>query len=60
MNDYYMVLLLICMSNMWRVLDKSGISQACYIVEISHSGLEPSMCVYVVSPVHLTGHLSVW
>ena len=27
-----------------RVLDQSGISQACYIVEIYNSGLEPSIC----------------
>ena len=31
-----------------RVPDQSGISQACYIVEIYHSGLEPSIyqCIY--------------
>ena len=27
-----------------RVLDQNSISQACYIVEIHHSGPEPSIC----------------
>ena len=27
---------------MSRVLDQNGVSQACYIVEIYHSGMEPS------------------
>ena len=29
-----------------RVPDQNGISQACYIVEIYHSGPDPCMCVY--------------
>ena len=27
-----------------RVPDQNGISQACYIAEIHHSGLKPSIC----------------
>ena len=27
-----------------RVLDQNGIFQACYVVEIYHSSLEPSIC----------------
>ena len=32
----------VCIS---RVLDQNGVSQACHIVEIYYSGLEPSICM---------------
>ena len=34
--------------NISRVLDHNGISQACYIVEMYHSGPDPSICTLIV------------
>ena len=44
--------LVICVSRIRiisRVPDQNGISQACFIVEIYHSGPEPSICKAVQS-----------
>ena len=50
--------------NIMRVSDQNGISQACYIVEIYHSGPEPSISFInydgvrtdLVTPVHTNMH----
>ena len=39
----------------WRVPDQSGISQACYIVKIYHSGPEPSICSPWIKNLFHTG-----
>ena len=38
---------------MSRVPNQNGVSQACYMVEIYHSGPEPMKCVPGSSPVSL-------
>ena len=49
-------------TNMSRVPDQSGVSQACYIVEMYHSGPKPSMlsvCVHVCQQF-MTFKFSIW
>ena len=54
---------LLHMSNISRVPDQIAVSQAWYIVEIYHSGLKPSVSIYVVNcilSVRLKVYNSIW
>ena len=53
--------ILIYIRNMSRVPDQNGVSQAWYIVEIRHSGREPSIYTSQKMHVKLTGeNLDIW
>ena len=54
------VLLCLFFGSMWRVLDQKGISEVCYVVEIYHSGPEPSMCNMLCLSLIVFVHLSVF
>ena len=53
---------IICVTNISRIPEQNGVSEAQYIVEIRHSGPEPliCMCNQSCSAHYLSGCLSIW